>query len=134
LTLKLEILLKTALTASFIALAAVFAMPAIAADAHNHGAMPAMNAGAHGGVQMSAAADAQLVNGTVKKIDKAAGKVTLAHGPLVNLGMDMSMTMVFRVKDASWLDLMKEGDKIRFVADKINGAFTVVQYEPVNKR
>ena len=39
------------------------------------------------------------------------------------------MTMVFRVKDAAWLDQIKEGDKIRFVADKVNGAFTVIQLE-----
>jgi Cu/Ag efflux protein CusF len=123
--------LKTALTANFIILAAAFAVPAIAADAHNHGTpMPAMSASAHGAMQMAAATDAQMVDGTVKKVDKGAGKVKLAHGPLANLGMNMNMTMVFRVKDASWLDQMKEGDKIRFVADKINGAYTVVQFEP----
>jgi Cu/Ag efflux protein CusF len=115
----LEIILKTALSASFIALAAALAAPAIAADSHDHG-----------GMQMAAATAAEMVDGTVKKVDKSAGKVTLAHGPLANLGMNMNMTMVFRVKDASWLDQMKEGDKIRFAADKINGAYTVVQFEP----
>ena len=78
----------------------------------------------------SAANDAKMVDGQVKKVDKAAGKVTLAHGPLANLGMDMPMTMVFRVKDAAWLDQMKNGDKIHFAADNPGGVMTVVKFEP----
>lgn len=91
-------------------------------------------AGDHGGDQMTqspAAADAQMIDGLVKKVDTSAGKVTLSHGPLPNLGMP-AMTMVFRVKDAVWLDQMKVGDKIRFMADKVNGAFTVVHFEAAN--
>jgi len=128
--------LKTTFTTAILALsAAAFALPALAADGHKHGGMPtapAMSTAAHnhGGMQIAAAPIAEMVDGTVKKVDKSAGKVTLAHGPLANLGMNMNMTMVFRVKDVSWLDQMKEGDKIRFAADKINGAFTVVQFEP----
>ncbi|MFT3960103.1 copper-binding protein [Propionivibrio sp.] len=103
-----------------ILLAALFPALAMAAGEHGaHGAMPAH----------TSAPDAKMVDGQVKKVDKAAGKVTLAHGPLANLGMDMPMTMVFRVKDAAWLDQMKEGDKIRFVADNVNGAITVVRFE-----
>jgi Cu(I)/Ag(I) efflux system protein CusF len=40
------------------------------------------------------------------------------------------MTMVFRVKDASWLDRLKEGDRILFAAENPNGVLTVVAYEP----
>jgi len=64
-----------------------------------------------------------------KKVDKAAGKVTLSHGPLTNLNMP-AMTMVFKVSNAAWLDQMKSGDKIRFMADTVNGAITVVHFEP----
>jgi Cu/Ag efflux protein CusF len=64
----------------------------------------------------------------VKKVDKGAGKVTIRHEPLVNLGMP-KMTMVFRVKDPSILDRLKEGDKIRFVAEKVDGVFTVMSFE-----
>lgn len=67
--------------------------------------------------------------GEVKKVDKASGKVTIKHGPLNNLGMP-AMTMVFRVKDPAMLDQMKEGEKINFVAEKVNGAITVIQAEP----
>ena len=50
-----------------------------------------------------------LADGMVKKIDKAAAKVTIAHGPLKSLGMP-PMTMVFRVKDTAWLDQMQVGE------------------------
>ena len=75
-----------------------------------------------------AAASLPLSDGLVKKIDKANKKVTLSHGPLPN-GMP-AMTMVFRVKDSAWLDKMKEGKTIRFAAEDINGAMTVVRFEP----
>ncbi len=82
-------------------------------------------------MQTTAAANApRYTAGVVKKIDAEAGKVTINHGPLENLGMP-GMTMVFRVADASWIGQLKEGQKINFVAEKINGAFTIVQLESV---
>ena len=75
------------------------------------------------------APSAGLAEGEVRKVDKDAGKVTIKHGPLTNLGMP-AMTMVFRVKDPAMLDQMKEGDKINFAADKVNGAITVIKVEP----
>lgn len=83
---------------------------------------------AHMPAQASATATPQMVEGTVKKVNQAAGKVTLAHGPLANLGMP-AMTMIFRVKDSAWLSQMKAGDKINFVAEKVNGALTVTRFE-----
>jgi Cu(I)/Ag(I) efflux system periplasmic protein CusF len=77
----------------------------------------------------AATASAPMPNGEIRKVDKASGKVTIKHGPLQNLDMP-GMVMVFRVKDAAWLEQMKAGDKIRFVADRVNGLLTVVQYEP----
>jgi Cu(I)/Ag(I) efflux system protein CusF len=71
-----------------------------------------------------------MTSGVVRKVDKDAGKVTIRHGPIVNLGMPQ-MTMIFRVKDPAMLDGLKEGDEIRFVADKVDGAYTVFQIEPV---
>ena len=97
------------------------------------GAAPVQAAGDHAGhgmaMQATASTDMQMVDGVVKKVDKSAGKVTLSHGPLSNLSMP-AMTMVFRVKDANWLDQMKAGDKIRFMADNVNGAVTIVHFEP----
>jgi len=37
--------------------------------------------------------------------------------------------MVFRVKDPDMLDRLKKGDEIRFVAEKVDGAFTVMRVE-----
>jgi Cu(I)/Ag(I) efflux system periplasmic protein CusF len=73
-----------------------------------------------------AAADGDMVKGEVVKVDKAAGKVTLKHGPIKKLDMD-SMTMVFRVADPAMLDKMKAGDKIEFEADRVNGAITLTK-------
>ena len=87
----------------------------------------AANADAHQ-KQSATAADTSLTAGEVKKIDKDAGKVTIKHAPLTNLGMP-AMTMVFRVKDPEMLDQMKAGDRINFAADKMNGALTVIKVE-----
>ena len=53
-----------------------------------------------------------MSEGIVRKVDKASGKVTIAHGPLSNLKMP-AMTMVFRVKDAAWLDRMASRHRAR---------------------
>jgi Cu/Ag efflux protein CusF len=73
---------------------------------------------------------AMLTEGVVKKVDKAQGKLTIKHGPLENLGMP-AMTMVFRVQDAGWLEQVKHGDNVRFLADRVNGVFTVTTLEVV---
>jgi Cu/Ag efflux protein CusF len=70
-----------------------------------------------------------LTQGEVRKVDKAAGKLTLRHGPIPNLEMP-NMTMVFRVKDPAMLDRVKVGDKVSFAADKIGGQYTVTQLDP----
>jgi Cu/Ag efflux protein CusF len=41
-----------------------------------------------------------------------------------------AMTMVLKVSNVAWLDQMKTGDKIRFMAENVNGAITVVHFEP----
>ena len=69
-----------------------------------------------------------LSDGVVRKIDKDAGKITIKHGPLVNLDMP-AMTMVFRVKDPAMLSQVKEGDAIKFTAEKVGGALTVTTLE-----
>jgi Cu/Ag efflux protein CusF len=71
----------------------------------------------------------QSVVGEVRKVDKAANKVTLKHGPIPNIDMP-AMTMVFQVKDPKMLDQVKTGDKIRFTAEKIGGQYTVTTVEP----
>ena len=67
-----------------------------------------------------------FTEGEVRKVDKEAGKVTLKHGEIPNLDMK-AMTMVFRVKEPAMLDKVKAGDKVRFKAEKVQGAYTVVE-------
>ena len=74
-------------------------------------------------------AAAQMVNGTVTKIDESAGKITLKHGPIKKFDMDEGMTMVFRAQDPAMLKQVKVGDKVRFDADRVNGQFTVTKIE-----
>lgn len=70
-----------------------------------------------------------LSDGEIRKVDKEAKKLTIKHGPLQNLDMP-PMTMVFQVKDPEMLEQVKAGDKVKFTAEKLGGAFTVTKIEP----
>lgn len=80
-------------------------------------------------VSGAAFAGSHLVNGTVTKVDPAAQKLTIRHGPIMKFDMHDGMTMVFRVKDPAMLGKVKAGDEVRFEADRVNGAFTVMEIE-----
>ena len=82
----------------------------------------------HGAAQIAQAAT--LAEGEVRKVDKDAQKITIKHGPIQNLDMP-PMTMVFKVKDPGILEQVKAGDKVKFQAEKIDGALTVTKIEPV---
>jgi len=79
----------------------------------------------------SAFAQVAPVDGQVTKIDESAGKITMKHGPIKNLDMD-SMTMVFRVADPAMLTKVKPGDRVKFEAERVNGAITVTKIDKVN--
>lgn len=66
--------------------------------------------------------------GTVRKLDVPNAKITLRHGPIVNLDMP-PMTMVFRVQPPELMNGLKAGDAVRFRAESINGAYTVTHIE-----
>lgn len=74
-----------------------------------------------------------MTDGEIKKVDKESGKITIKHGEIKNLDMP-AMTMVFRVKNSTMLEQFKAGDKINFIADKINGNFTVTQMETTSAK
>ncbi len=98
--------------------ATLFAQPVIADEAHHKKADALVIAQA-----------AAMSDGEIRKIDKAANKITLKHGPIANLDMP-GMTMVFLVSDAAMLEQVKVGDKVRFTADKVDGNMTVTKIEP----
>jgi Cu/Ag efflux protein CusF len=97
----------------------LFGLPVYAEEKHHQGEKAA-----------AAQAEGPMTEGEVRKVDKDAKKITIKHGPLVKLEMP-AMTMVFQVKDPAMLDKVKAGDKVRFDAEKIGGAFTLTQIEPV---
>lgn len=72
-----------------------------------------------------ASAASGYTNGELKKIDTEQGKVTLKHDPIDNLGMP-GMTMVFRA-DAALVSRFKQGDLVKFKADRLNGALKVIE-------
>jgi Cu(I)/Ag(I) efflux system periplasmic protein CusF len=84
----------------------------------------------HGHGAPSAPAGTALADGEVRKVDKAKKRITLKHGPITNLDMP-AHTMVFHVGDPAMLDRVEPGDKVRFSAEKRDGAFTVISIEPV---
>jgi Cu/Ag efflux protein CusF len=67
----------------------------------------------------------QPVAAQIVKLDAQAGKVTLKHGAIDNLGMP-AMTMAFPVKDRAALKDFKEGDAVQATFDKVKGKPTVV--------
>ena len=93
--------------------------PALAEDAHHKKA--------DAGTTAQAPA---MTEGEVRKVDKAAKKVTLKHGPIANLDMP-GMTMVFHVADPAMLNRVNPDDKVKFFAEKIGEDITVTKIEPV---
>ena len=76
----------------------------------------------------AAASAADMTEGEIRKVDKDAKKLTIKHGEIKSLDMP-PMTMVFQVKDASVLDKVKVGDKVRFVVQKSDTGFVVTDVE-----
>jgi Cu(I)/Ag(I) efflux system periplasmic protein CusF len=69
-----------------------------------------------------------MAEAEVRKVDKDAKKVTLKHGPIKNLDMP-SMTMVFQVRDEKLFDKLAAGEKIKFTAEQLQGAYVVTGVE-----
>jgi Cu/Ag efflux protein CusF len=90
--------------------------------------LPAYAQHDHGSHAPAASQSAPLADGTVKKIDKAAGEVVIQHGQLDSIGMP-PMTMAFGVADKAWLNKLKVGDRIRFAAEMKGGNAIVSRYE-----
>jgi Cu/Ag efflux protein CusF len=77
-------------------------------------------------------AQSAMVGGIVKKVDEAAGKSTIQHGPLKKFDMEDGMAMVFQAKDPAMLKQVKIGDKMRFEPERVNGQLTVMKIERRN--
>lgn len=109
-----------------LSLVLAFAAASVAVVANAQTAPAAADHAAH---HPASAAPAPQSDGEVRKVDKDQARVTLRHGPLPNLDMP-AMTMVFKVKDPKILDTLKVGDRVKFTAEKIDGAFVVTAIQP----
>ena len=74
-----------------------------------------------------------MADAEVRKVDKDAKKVTLKHGPIKNLDMP-PMTMVFQVRDEKLFDKLVSGEKIKFTAEQLQGAYVVTGVEKEEKK
>jgi uncharacterized cupredoxin-like copper-binding protein len=75
-------------------------------------------------------ANLDMTEGEVRKVDLVTKKIMLKHGEIKNLGMG-AMTMVFQVNDPALLSQVQAGDKVRFRAEQIKGAFVVISIEKI---
>ena len=76
------------------------------------------------GGDKSAASGAHHAKGTVKKVDAAAGKVTLEHEPIPAIGWP-AMTMGFEVKDKKALASLKLEQKVEFDLEKRGSDYVI---------
>ena len=92
--------------------------------AHHGASTPAVSA--------SAGDDAAQVmtDGEVRRWDASTGKLTLRHAPIANLGMP-AMTMVFVLQDKAAGDALSVGQRVRFHAERANGAMSITRLEVV---
>jgi Cu/Ag efflux protein CusF len=90
-------------------------------------ALPAVQAATPASAPASVADE--YTNAEIRKIDAQAGKITLKHEEIRNLGMP-PMAMVFEMKDPSALGRFKAGDKVRFRAVYQGGKYIVTDLEP----
>lgn len=119
---------KPALVVSIMVLAPLL-LPALAVGNPSHTGGHSTVGDGHATHAMPASSAATgMSEGEVRKVDAALGKVTLRHGPLENLNIP-GMTMVFRVKDPAWLPPLKVGERVRFVAERVDGNLTITALE-----
>lgn len=72
--------------------------------------------------------DADMTSAEVRRVDKDSKKITLKHEAIKGLDMP-AMTMVFQVRDASLLDKVQAGDKVKFRAISEGNAYVVTAIE-----
>ena len=74
-----------------------------------------------------AQAQSAEASGEVRRVDAAAGKVTIKHGAIAGLDLP-AMTLVYRA-DPKLLAGLKAGDKVDFTAARQNGKYVVTAIE-----
>ena len=109
-----------------------FAWSGAAFAQHNHGGVSSPARGASTDLERGALTLQPLFfDGEVRAVDKASGKVTLKHASISVLDMPAT-TAAYSVKDASILDQVEPGDKVRFTGVLQARRFIVTKMEPAN--
>jgi Cu/Ag efflux protein CusF len=73
------------------------------------------------------ATDLPWISGDVRRVDRAAGKVTIKHAAITNLDMP-PMTMVFALADPALMADLQVGEHIEFSVDQVQGQYTVLRW------
>ncbi len=104
----------------------IAATPALHAQSSHDG-----HAGHGSGAAATAAqaADGSMTAAEVRRVDREARRITLKHEEIRTLDMP-PMTMVFQVRETALLDGLQAGDRVRFAAQKIDGAYVVTAIAP----
>jgi Cu(I)/Ag(I) efflux system protein CusF len=92
-------------------------------------ATPAVAQSAATRVAAAPASKVEMTEGEVRKVDKENRRITLKHGAIKNIDMP-PMTMAFQA-EASMLDKVKVGDKVRFTATDSGGRLTLTDIQKV---
>lgn len=112
-------------------LAAHLAVLAVIGVAPGQASAQATDHDAHHASAPAASGDSAqaLSEGEVMRWDARTGKITLRHGELKNLDMP-PMTMIFTLREPAQAGQIKVGDKVRFRAERVKGAYVVTHIEP----
>lgn len=117
------------LNAAIITLALAAAAPVFAQSGAMHGTgMQGMGMGMDKAPAKGGQATVHEATGVVKSVDAAAGKVTLAHGPVKTLNWP-AMTMTFGVKDKGLLDKLGAGQHVHVEFVKQGSGFVITSVQ-----
>jgi len=78
-----------------------------------------------------ASGDHLMTEGVIKKIDTTTGKISIKHGPIVNLDMP-PMSMVFAVQNAAMLEGLAKGDSVKFYVVEKDGKMIIEELKATN--
>jgi Cu(I)/Ag(I) efflux system protein CusF len=99
---------------------------------HSHGGMQSPVRAAPNHLERAALPEQPLYfDGEVRAVDKDSATVTLRHAPIPILDMPAA-TVAYSVKDASILDQVEPGDKIRFTGVLQARQFIVTKVVPAD--
>jgi Cu(I)/Ag(I) efflux system periplasmic protein CusF len=78
--------------------------------------------------QSTTPAASYKATGTITRVDPAAGRVTIAHGPVQALKWP-AMTMTFGVGDRALLERARPGKKVRFQFAKQGSDYVITRID-----